>query len=100
MNGTNRKLPASKTGQGHGPLYIRGPSVPFRPGAFSRGKHTFSVARCHTGRQSCEMELKLPAGGLLDRVIVLAEALPDASVEVAFSTEHQGDRSSDYGSPG
>jgi hypothetical protein len=39
MNGKNRKLPASKTGQGHGPLYIRGPSVPFRPGAFSRGKH-------------------------------------------------------------
>ena len=37
MNGTNRKLPAAKTGQGHGPLYIRGPSVPFRPGAFPEG---------------------------------------------------------------
>ncbi len=43
MNGTNRKLPAAKTGQGHGPLYNKGPSVPFRPGAFPEGSITSST---------------------------------------------------------
>jgi hypothetical protein len=36
MNGTNRKLPAAKTGQGHGPLYIRGQVSRFVPVRFHR----------------------------------------------------------------
>ena len=45
-NGKNKKFPAAKTGQGHGPLYIRGPSVPFRPGAFPEGSIPPSAAPC------------------------------------------------------